>query len=86
MWKWIAENEDFLQEYHETMEDFISRCFESGYFEEKADALYEMLLPCLEKDPSSFYTPQQFTDAYLAVRKFGMCRAESIRLPQGCEA
>ena len=66
--------------------DFISRCFESGYFEEKADALYEMLLPCLEKDPSSFYTPQQFTDAYLAVRKFGMCRAESIRLPQGCEA
>ena len=54
--------------------------FESGYYQEKADALYAMLLPRLTKDPTSFYTPQQFTDAYHAIRRFGMYRAQSIRL------
>lgn len=80
MWKWIADNEAYLTEYHQAMDAFVSRFFESGYYQEKADALYAMLLPRLTKDPTSFYTPQKFTDAYHAIRRFGMYRAQSIRL------
>ena len=79
MWSWIASDETYLTQYHEVYEALISGYFESGRFEQEIDALYEMLLPYVEKDPSAFYTAEEFTKAVQTLKEFCLLRAESIR-------
>ena len=79
MWQWIAESEEYTQAYHQALESLIAGYFESGAFETQIDALYEMLLPYVEKDPSAFYTAAQFTEAYETLKTVCLLRAESIR-------
>ena len=80
MWSWITSSEEYLQKYHEAFEKLISEYFESGEFEKEIDALYEMLLPYIEKDPTAFYTAEEFTTAYETLKETCMLRAQSIRL------
>ena len=79
MWSWIASDETYLAQYHEVYEALISGYFKSGRFEQEIDALYEMLLPYVEKDPSAFYTAEEFTKAVRTLKEFCLLRAESIR-------
>ena len=79
MWSWIVSDESYLEQYHQVYDELISGYFESGRFAEEIDALYEMLLPYVEKDPSSFYTAEEFTKAYETLKEFCLLRAESIR-------
>ena len=80
MWKWIVSNDEYLEQYHSAFETLISEYFETGKFEEEIDALYEMLLPYVEKDPTAFYTADEFTQAYKTLKETCLLRAESIRL------
>ena len=80
MWNWIVSNDEYLEQYHKAFETLISEYFESGRFEEETDALYEMLLPYVEKDPTAFYTADEFTQAYKTLKETCLLRAESIRL------
>lgn len=80
MWNWIVSNDEYLEQYHSAFKTLISEYFESGRFEEETDALYEMLLPYVEKDPTAFYTADEFTQAYKTLKETCLLRAESIRL------
>ncbi|MGN0340931.1 MAG: CotH kinase family protein [Lachnospira sp.] len=80
MWNWIVSNENYLEIYHSIFDSLISCYFESGKFESEIDSLYEMLYPYVEKDPSAFYSADEFTTAYKTMKQFCLLRAESIRL------
>ncbi|MBR4483637.1 MAG: CotH kinase family protein [Erysipelotrichaceae bacterium] len=79
MWKWIEENEDYRQKYHEAMSEILDTFFTSGHFEKKVDQLYQMLRPYVAKDPSAFYTVEEFDQACKALKMFGKLRYESIQ-------
>ena len=79
MWAWIAENDQYTSQYHEALNSLVSGYFESGDFEKEIDALYEMLLPYVQKDPSAFYTADEFTEAYKTLKEFCLLRAQSVR-------
>lgn len=78
MWSWIVADETYRTEYHNTIDELISGYIDSGEFEEEFDALYEMLLPYVEKDPTAFYTAEEFTTAYETMREVVLLRTESI--------
>ena len=79
MWSWIVEDERYRDLYHDALRELISEHFASGEFEEEFDALYEMLLPYVEKDPTAFSSPEMFRTAYATMREFALLRGESIR-------
>ena len=78
MWSWIASSEEYLEQYHQVYDELLTY-FESGEFDTEIDRLYEMLLPYVEKDPSAFYTADEFKTAYATLKQFCHLRAESIR-------
>ena len=78
-WKFIASDEDYLEQYHKVYDELISSFFESGKFESELERVYNMIRPYVEKDTSAFYTVDEFDDAYETLNKFCLLRAESIR-------
>ena len=79
MWKWIADNDSFLEKYHRAMDGFLADYMESGAFEDETDALFELLLPYVEKDPTAFVSADRYTSSCKALRSFCLLRAESVR-------
>ena len=78
MWSWITSSEEYLEQYHQVYDKLLAY-FESGEFDTEIDRLYKMLLPYIEKDPSGFYTADEFKTAYSTLKDFCNLRAESIR-------
>ncbi len=79
MWQLIISDEKYTQLYHDVYEKLLTDYFESGEFETEIDKLYEMLKPYIEKDPSSFYTAEEYTKAYKTLKNTCILRAKSIR-------
>ena len=80
MWRWIVSDAAYLEEYHRTVNRLIKDYFESGAFEKEIDELHEMLFPYVEKDPTAFYSPEEFEAAYRTLRELCLLRAASVRL------
>ena len=80
MWVWILSSEFFLDQYRNALRTLVSGYFESGEFEKEADQLYNLILPYIEKDPTSFYTAEEFTRGFEVFKYFCLLRAKSIRL------
>ncbi|MCR5650366.1 MAG: CotH kinase family protein [Lachnospiraceae bacterium] len=79
MWRWIVSDEKYLDLYHKDVDRLLADCFESGAFEKKIDETYEMILPYVEKDPTAYYSPEDFKKAYSTLKKLCSLRAKSIR-------
>jgi spore coat protein CotH len=79
MWSWIVKDENYLKEYHDTMDVLMSDYFESGEFDKEYSELYEMLLPYVEKDPTAFYSADEYKKGCETLRQFCKKRTESIR-------
>ncbi len=76
---WIFSDEEALAAYHETYDRFISECIESSWLEEEISRVEAMIMPYVEKDPSAFYTMEEFETAISTLKTFCAERAESIR-------
>ncbi len=79
MWSWIVSNDEYKEKYHEIYNQLLTDYFESGEFDKEIDDLYEMLLPYVEKDPTAFYSVDEFKQAYSTLKEFCNLRASSIR-------
>lgn len=80
MWSWIVDDEEYLEKYHNVMDNLITNYFESGVFEKEIDDVYEMILPYVEKDTAGFYDADEFKVAVQTLKTFCTKRTESIRL------
>lgn len=78
MWSWIASDEQYLEQYHAVYDELL-QYIESGDFDAEIERVCNMILPYVEKDPSAFYTSDQFKTAYETLKSFCHLRAESIR-------
>lgn len=80
IWQWIAENEEYRTQYHAVLDSLIREHFENGEFMNRIDAVSEMILPYVRKDPTAFFSEEQFTTACSMLKLFLKFRSESIRL------
>ena len=78
MWAWIANNEEYLEQYHESLEKLTSYIL-SDEFSSEMDRVYEMLLPYVQDDATAFYTADEFTTGFNTLKEFVTLRAESIK-------
>ena len=79
LWRWIVSDENYLREYHEEFDKLIASFFESGDFEREVHRLYDLMLPYVEKDPTAFFTPEEFKTGCETFLEFNKRRTESIR-------
>ena len=78
MWSWIVNNQTYLDTYHEYYDKLIKNYFLSGKFEAEIQRVYEMILPYVEKDPTAFYSVDEFKKGYETLKQFCLLRAQSI--------
>lgn len=78
MLAWIFENETYTELYHAYFAEFISDYFDSGYFSQMMDEVYELIAPYVEKDPTKFCTYEEFETGFETLEQFCLLRAESI--------
>ena len=78
MLAWIFSDEEYTELYHAYFAEFISSFFDSGYFEQIMDDVYELISPYVEKDPTKFCTYDEFVTGFNTLKEFCLLRAESI--------
>ena len=79
MWAWIANNEEYLQKYHEVYDELLKNYFENGAYEAEIDRVYNMIKPYVESDATAFFTAEEFEKACESLKTFCKLRSESIR-------
>ena len=78
MWSWITSNDEYLEKYHERFAE-LAEYVTGDEFTSELERLYEMLLPYVEKDPTAFYSADEFKTAFETIKEFIALRAESIK-------
>ena len=76
---WIFEDEQALEQYHETYSRFISEYIESGWLEKEIARVAEIIRPYVEKDENSFYSAEEFVQAVATLQSYCTLRGQSIR-------
>ncbi len=74
MWYWIASDEDYLAQYHQYYEEFLNTVDVAGIIENA----YPLIKDYVAKDPTAFYTYEEFETGINAMRRFCELRTESI--------
>ena len=78
MLAWIFENEEYTELYHEYFAEFLATFYENGALEEMIDSVSEMIAPYIEKQPTEFYTYEEFQTGVATLKEFCSLRLESI--------
>lgn len=71
---WIFEDETYTGQYHQYFADFLERMD----FDEIIDTTAELIAPYVEKDPTKFYTYEEFETGAAALKEFCRLRKESV--------
>ena len=78
LWNVIASNETYLEKYHQYYNELLTNFFSNGKCTEEIERVYNMIRPYVEKDPTAFYTLDEFDEAVTTLKAFCEKRAESI--------
>lgn len=76
MWNWIVANEEYTELYHKYFAEFLNTVDISGII----DNAYNLIKSYVEKDPTAFYTYEEFETGVETMRQFCSLRSESILL------
>ena len=76
---WMLADESYLENYHEVFSQFISKYFDSGYFEQLIDSTAELISPYVQKDPTKFCTYEKFEQGVSTLKQFCMLRVQSVK-------
>lgn len=74
----LFENEEYLERYHGYLRELTEKYFTNGKFEEKINKLDSIIGSYVQKDPTAFYTYEEYQTALAAFKNIGKLRAESI--------
>ncbi|WP_245946484.1 CotH kinase family protein [Paenibacillus cellulosilyticus] len=75
----LLENPDYLEQYHEYLQQIVDGYFADGKFEQTVDKLSTMISEYVKNDPSAFYTYDEFEAGVAELKELGALRAESIQ-------
>lgn len=74
MWNWILSDAEYTELYHEYFAEFLS----SVDIQSIIDDAYELICDYVEKDPTAFYTYEEFEQGVKTLQQFCKLRSESI--------
>ncbi|MDE7302378.1 MAG: CotH kinase family protein [Oscillospiraceae bacterium] len=74
----LFENEEYFERYHKYLSELMEKYFENGSFDKKIDELNTLIGGYVQKDPTAFYTYDEYQTALDAFKNIGKLRAESI--------
>jgi len=80
LWNWILSKQEYIDKYHEVMNELLYNYYESGLYEKDIDNIYKLIKPYIEKDYSAFYKPEEVDRAVTTLKDFIKNRIQSIRL------
>lgn len=76
MWNWILSDEVYTELYHRYFSDFLSSIDIQGII----DNAYNLIQSYVEKDPTAFYTYEEFETGVETLRQFCALRSESVSM------
>jgi spore coat protein CotH len=76
MWNWIVANEEYTELYHQYFAEFLNRVD----IDDIIDNAYNLIKPYVEKDPTAFYSYEEFETGVETIRQFCTLRSESISM------
>ena len=76
MWNWILSDESYTKLYHQYFAEFLNTADVTGII----DNTYNLIKPYVEKDPTAFYTYEEFETGVKTMRQFCALRSESISM------
>ncbi|MBQ2976566.1 MAG: CotH kinase family protein [Clostridia bacterium] len=76
---WIFASEENMNRYHAIYRELLEDHLESGWLEEEIIRVSGMIAPYVEKDPTSFFTYEEFQRGTAALKEFCALRTQSIR-------
>lgn len=74
MWNWIMSEERYTELYHQYFEEFLNTVDITGII----DNAYNLIKTYVEKDPTAFYTYEEFEKGVETIGRFCTMRSESI--------
>ena len=76
MWNWILSDENYTERYHQYFAEFLNTVDVQAII----DNAYNLISPYVEKDPTAFYTYEEFETGVETMRQFCALRSESISM------
>ena len=76
MWNWIVSDEQYTELYHQYFKNFLNSIDIQGII----DTAYHLIKSYVEKDPTAFYTCEEFELGVETLRLFCQMRSESISM------
>lgn len=76
MLDWIYENEEYTELYHQYFSEFLDTVDITGMIEDA----YQLIRSYVEKDPTAFYSYEEFETGVETLRRFCNLRSESISM------
>lgn len=75
----LLEVPEYLEKYHQYLQEIMDGYFSDGKFEQKIDELNTLISEYVKNDPSAFYTFEEYLSAVAELKKLGTLRGESIQ-------
>jgi len=79
MLAWIFADEEYTELYHEYFAEFLAMFYENGTLTEMIDNVSAMIAPYIEKQPTEFYSYEEFQTGVETMKEFCTLRLESIK-------
>lgn len=76
MWGWIPSDESYTEQYHQYFQMFLTTVDVQG----RINDAYGLIRPYVEKDPTKFYSYEEFEIGVRVLKQFCSLRSESIRM------
>ncbi len=76
MWSWILSDESYTELYHRYYAEFLETVDVQGII----DSAYNLIKSYVEKDPTAFFTYEEFEKGIETMRKFCELRSKSISM------
>ena len=76
MWNWILSDESYTEMYHQYFSEFLDTVDVQAII----DNAYNLIKSYVEKDPTAFYTYEEFETGVETMRQFCALRSESISM------
>ena len=74
----LLEVPEYLELYHEYLQQIVDEYFNNGLFEQTVDSLNILISSYVEKDPTAFYDYDAYQTAVVELKELGLLRAESV--------
>ena len=74
----LLEVPEYLELYHEYLQQIVDEYFNSSLFEQTVDSLNILISSYVEKDPTAFYDYDAYQTAVVELKELGILRAESV--------